>query len=222
MIFNDGNQWHFIVDINAYMRERNFYEMRACSARNNGRDMYVDEKFKQQQKLCRDNGLAALWYQFPYQNAGTPEQQADFFLNAVGNLLPNERVMLDTEGGSGLASPTEFALRWFAVVEKEFNTIGWIYVPQSLSSALSPAKIGNRITKAPRYASGDPYDKWGPTPTWAHDIHQYSQNAYFPGANGPGDSNFSKWSLEVLLARSTPQSNVDDDDYSSSPLIMVQ
>jgi hypothetical protein len=63
--------------IPAYLRERDTYEMRACSASN--ACLLVDSQFYQQREA-----MAAIHYfrayQFPYQNAGFPKYQGGSLL----------------------------------------------------------------------------------------------------------------------------------------------
>ena len=199
MEFNDGNQWNYVVDPNAYMRSREMYEYRACSAKdvNGVFSMYQDTRFDEQRaRMSACQGL--LFYQFPYQDF-TPEAQADYFCNIIGTLRSNEMVMLDTEEGSGLTNPADFANRWLTRVEARLNTLAWVYVPRTLSAALSRKVTGNRIVKAPRY-SGDA--TIGLKPNWSYDVHQYSDKGLFPGSDdGIGDVNVTTWSVSQLLAR---------------------
>lgn len=196
MLFNDGNQWHFVTDPDAYPHP--MYEMRAASARNGV--PYVDPQFHRQRELLQPRVGGFLIYQFPYQNAGSPESQADFFCRAVGTLRPNEMVMLDTEAGSGLVDPADFMRRWCRIVESRLQTLAWIYVPKALAGQLTRAVTGNRIVKAPRYSGNAGR---GTPPDWPHDVWQYTDRGPFPGsAHGPGDVNTTEWSLPELLKRS--------------------
>jgi len=139
-----------------------------------------------------------LHYQFPYENAGTPERQADFFCNAIGELRPNEMVMLDTEGASGLRDPADFTLRWYSVVEPRLRTLSWSYVPRDLRNSLTRAVTGRRIVKVPYYSG---HSGVGTAPSWPYDVHQYTDRGPFPGSpHGPGDCNVTGWTTEGLLA----------------------
>lgn len=196
MEFNDGNRWHYVTDFDRYVRERQMYEMRTCSAQA-GR-MYIDPQFRSQRQNLQPRLHAYLHYQFPYQNAGTPERQAEFFCAAIGELRDNEMVMLDTEAGSGLRDPADFMRRWCAIVEPRLNTLAWIYIPSALAGSLTRAVTGPRIVKAPRYSGnagiGDP-------PWWPHDVHQYTDRGYFPGSNEPGDVNVTSLTVNEMLTR---------------------
>lgn len=206
MEFNDGNQWHFVTDVDRYVRERSMYEMRTCSAKN-GR-MYVDPQFRGQRERVQPRVRGYLHYQFPYQNAGSPERQATFFCDAIGELRDNEMVMLDTEAESGLRDPADFMRRWCAVVEPRLRTLAWIYVPSALAGSLTRAVTGSRIVKAPRYSGGE---RIGPTPSWPHDVHQYTKCGRFPGSeHGPGDVNVTALTVEQMLARCRPQRKDND------------
>lgn len=196
MEFCDGNQWHYITHPDRYRHP--MYEMRTCSARG-GRHMYVDPQFASQRAMMQPRVQGYLHYQFPYQNAGTPEAQAEFFIRALGELRPNEMVMLDTEDASGLQDPAWFVRRWCAVVESRLRTLAWIYVPKGLARALNRDVTGPRIVKAPRYSG---HSRKGSAPNWAHDVWQYTDRGPFPGsAHGPGDCNTTTWSVAALLDR---------------------
>lgn len=197
-VFNDGNQWHYVTDPDAYVREHpEVYEMRTCSARD-GR-MYVDSQFASQRRLMQPRVRGYLHYQFPWQNAGTPEAQAKFFCDVLGELRLNEMVMLDTEEGSGLIDPADFVRRWCAVVEPRLRTRAWIYVPSALAGKLTREVTGQRIVKAPRYSG---HSGIGAIPHWPHDVHQYTKAGPFPGSpHGPGDCNVTSWTVDQLLSR---------------------
>lgn len=198
MQFCDGNQWHYVTNVDAYLGAGfDMYEMRTCSARN-GR-MYVDLQFENQRRLLQPRLRGYLHYQFPYQNAGTPEDQANFFCNAIGELRPNEMVMLDTEEGSGLKDPVNFTRRWCNIVEPRLRTLAWNYVPSALAKQLTREVTARRIVKAPRYSG---HSGVGAVPYWPHDVHQYTKEGPFPGSpHGPGDRNITSWTTEGLLAR---------------------
>lgn len=193
--FNDGNQWHFITDPNAYAQNRLLYEMRVCSGSTGS--MLIDTSWVQQRAAIQPLLDGMLYYQKPY-NKESPEAQANLFCDLLGRLAPNEMVMLDIEGDINVPDPADFVRRWCAVVEPRLNTLAWIYVPQSLSGALTRAVTGNRIVKAPKYSGTD---QRGPAPTWDHDVHQYSDKGWFPGGNGPGDANFTDLTVPQMLDR---------------------
>lgn len=195
MEFNDGNKWHFVTAARAYPYP--MYEMRTCSA--SGGRMYVDPQFASQRAMLQPRVAGYLHYQFPYQNAGSPEQQAHFFCDALGALRPGEMVMLDTEAGSGLTDPAGFLRRWCAVVEPRLGTLAWVYVPRDLARALNRDVTGRRIVKAPRYSG---HAGKGAPPDWPHDVWQYTDRGHFPGSpHGPGDCNHTDWTVQQLLAR---------------------
>ena len=199
MEFNDGNKYHYVTDANSYARHRDMYEMRTCSAING--QMYVDPQFEYQRRILQPLMRGYLHYQFPYQNAGSPEKQADFFCNVIGTLRSNEMVMLDTEGASGLSDPCDFAVRWCARVEARFSTLCWIYVPQALARVLTREVLGPRLIKAPRYSGNA---NRGTPPSWSYDVWQYTDRGFFPGSpHGPGDVNYSDLTTQQLLDRCT-------------------
>lgn len=198
MEFNDGNQWHYITNVDTYVREREMYEMRACSARD-GRRMYVDPQFASQRDLVQPRVRAYLHYQFSYQNAGSPEQQADFLCDTLGSLRPNEMVMLDVESTSGLVDPANFVRCWCARVELRLGTLAWVYVPRELADRVTRDVTGSRVVKAPRYSG---YDGRGKPPSWSYDVWQYTDKGYFPGsAHGPGDCNYTELTVNDILTR---------------------
>ena len=196
--FCDGNKWHYVTVPDAYLRAHpDMYEMRTCSATNG--QMYVDPQFALQRRVLQARVRGYLHYQFPYQNAGTPERQAEFFCNALGELRPNEMVMLDTEDASGLRDPADFVRRWCAVVEPRLRTLAWIYVPSGLARKLTRAVTGQRVVKAPRYSG---HAGRGTPPSWPYDVWQYTDRGPFPGSpHGPGDGNTTAWTVDQLLVR---------------------
>lgn len=199
-IFNDGNRWHYVVDPDEYVRHRDVYEMRTCSADpDSGYEMYVDPQFANQRAELQPRLKAYLHYQFPYQRAGSPEAQAEFFIDALGgSLRDNEMVMLDTESASGLIDPVGFTRQWCSVVENELKTRAWIYVPSALAGQLTRDVTGTRIVKAPRYSGGR--DR-GSAPWWPFDVHQFTDRGYFPGCHDVGDVNYTTLSPAQMLLR---------------------
>jgi GH25 family lysozyme M1 (1,4-beta-N-acetylmuramidase) len=199
--FNDGNTWHVVTDPAAYMSARSVYMHRAASARDGV--PYVDPTFLDHR--TRMAQLPALvWYQFLYTNAGSPEAQADFFLAAIGDgLYDNEMVMVDPEVGGGFTNlnVVEFTQRWLDRVENALDTRAWVYVPSSLSVGLSRTFTKDRIVMAPRYSGKA---ERGAAPWWSYDVHQYTDQGVFPGANGPGDTSFTTLTAEDMLRRCNP------------------
>jgi len=193
--FSDGNQWHYITDPAAYERARLMYEYRVASGSTG--QMLVDTQWVQQRAAMQPLLDGMLYYQKPY-NKESPEAQANLFCDILGHLAPNEMVMLDIEGDINVPDPADFVRRWCAVVEPRLNTLAWIYIPQSLSGALTRAVTGNRIIKAPKYSGTD---QRGPAPSWPYDVHQYSDRGWFPGGNGPGDANFTDLTVPQMLDR---------------------
>jgi len=195
MDWNDGNQYHYITDSAAYERACLMYEYRVLSGSTG--QMLTDTRFAQQRAAMQPLLDGMLYYQKPY-NKETPEAQATLFCDLLGHLAPNEMVMLDIEGDINVPDSADFVRRWCAVVEPRLNTLAWIYVPQSLSGALTRAVTGNRIVKAPKYSGTD---QRGPAPSWPHDVHQYTDKGVFPGGNGPGDANFTDLTVPQMLDR---------------------
>jgi hypothetical protein len=194
--FNDGSMYRVVSDPPALLRERQVYMHRAASARSGV--PYVDPTFADHR--ARLSGLPLLvWYQYVYQNAGTPEAQADFLCKAIGTLRPNETVMIDIETGGGITDPQDFARRWLAVVEPRLLCLAWVYVPGALAAALPRTFTGDRVVMAPRYSGTA---SRGAAPTWPHDVHQYTDQGHFPGCTQSGDTSYTALSLETLKARS--------------------
>lgn len=195
MEFNDGSQYRVVTDPSRNRRERPMYEFRACSA-TNGRNKYRDTAFDRHRRDFR--GHPVLMYQFPYQNAGSPEAQADFFLSIVSPLGDLDMMMIDTEIMSGLVDPREWTRRWLRHVEAKTGKLCWIYVPSHLLKPLDRSLTGPRIVKAPRYSGSA---RIGAKPWWSHDVHQYTDRGYFPGCPQSGDVNVTSWTVQDLLRR---------------------
>lgn len=200
--FNDGSQYRIVSNPTEHLKHRRMFETRVCSAKN-GRDLYIDTAFRRHRSELGPHLEALLLYAFPYQNAGSPEAQARYFIDALGgSLRPNEMVMLDTESGSGLNNPADFMRRWCAVVERTLDTLAWIYVPMDLSRALNRSVTGDRLTKKPRYSGGPGKGK---PPTWEYDPRrdawQYTDKGWFPGCPQSGDCNTIDLTISEMLTR---------------------
>lgn len=195
MDFNDGSQYCIVVDPIKHKRERQLFEFRVASARSG--KLYVDTAFKHHRYSMADMP-ALLMYQFVY-GQWSPEEQANFFCNTIGELRPNEMVMLDIEVESHISNPADFARRWLQVVETTLQTLAWVYVPGPLSDQLTREVTGDRIVKAPRYSGGT---HKGKPPNWPHDVHQYSDKGYFPGCpNERGDVNYTELTIAEVLSK---------------------
>lgn len=195
--FNDGSQYRVVTNPDAYLRERDMFETRVSSAKN-GRTLYVDTAFQRHRDQLGPRLRALLLYHFPYQNAGPPEHQANWFCDVLGALRPNEMVMLDTESASGLRDPADFMRRWCGVVEQRFGTLCWVYVPRDLSGPLNRGVTGERLVKAPRYSG---HGGRGTPPNWAHDVWQFTDRGPFPGCSQSGDVNYTALSVDQMLTR---------------------
>lgn len=202
MIYSDVNEWHRIIDPVAYVDSgRDLLEYRVATAQSpDFRVLTQDHYWRTHRRMCAEHGIASVLYQFPYQTAGTPEQQAEYFCGLVEPLRDNEMVMIDIEGRGKLANPVNFLRRWLAVVEPRLNTRAWVYVPRSFASKLTREVTGDRIVKAPDYDAndGEPHSP----PTWPHDVWQFSSKAELPGGNVPtGDANITDWTTQQLIDR---------------------
>lgn len=206
MEFNDGSQYRVVTDPERHMRERELYCFRAASTRNGA--MYVDTAFEQHRAtLANMRGL--MIYQYVYVSA-SPEETADFFLRALGDLRENEMVMVDPEVGGGFTNDNApaWVQRWLNRVETALDTRAWIYVPKAISIGLNRNFTKDRIIMAPRYtrdaATGLMSPNRGISPDWPHDVHQFTDNGYFPGCTQTGDTNFTALTVDEMLRRCNP------------------
>lgn len=206
MDFNDGSQYREVTNFAAYMAERDIYCCRAASA--SGGVPYVDTAFARHRAGFA--GIKALcFYQFPYTGAGSPETQANFFINNAlgGALRAHEMVMIDPEAGGGFDSTNvqDWVRRWLAVVEPALNTRAWIYVPSALSAGLPRSFTDPRIVMAPRYSGTATR---GLAPSWPYDIHQYTDIGYFPGLGNntgtTGDADYTALTTDQILTTCNP------------------
>lgn len=199
MDFNDGSEYRVVTDPAAHLAARDTFCFRVASARNG--IPYLDTAFSwHRRELSRMPAL--LMYQFVWADAGTPEEQARYFVDAIGTLRPNEMVMLDIEAGGSIPDPVDFTRRWLAVVEPALNTRAWIYIPSTLADRLTPAVTGDRLRMAPRYSGTD---QRGPAPWWPHDVHQYTDRGPFPGCPHTGDVSHTDLTAQQLLDRCQPE-----------------
>lgn len=202
MLLNDGSQYRIVTDPAAHMAAREVFAFRAASARG-GTDLYVDTAFRQH-RIELAAMPALVMYQFVYATLQTPEAQARFFLDALGGPLSvNEMVMVDPEVGGGFTTKNaaDWVQRWLATVEPVLQALAWVYVPGALATALAPV-VGDRIVMAPRY-SGTPERTF--TPTWPHEVHQFTDRGDFPGCTQPGDLSYTALTAEDMLRRCNPQ-----------------
>jgi hypothetical protein len=192
MEFNDGSSYRVVTDPARHLRERPMFIGRAASARNAG--LYVDTSLAHHRTTLASMPLL-VWYQYVWSQWG-PETQAQFLIDTLGYLKPNETVMLDIETAAGIADPADFSRRWLAHIEPRLKCRAWIYVPGALYPALAPL-IGGRVVVMPHYSG---------VPTWPHDVHQYTDRGYFPGCpdQAGGDVNRTALTVPQLLARSRP------------------
>jgi GH25 family lysozyme M1 (1,4-beta-N-acetylmuramidase) len=195
VIFNDGSQYRVLTNPDAQLAAgRTLFAYRVASVRNGA--PYVDTEFRTHRARTAHKFRATLLYQYVHA-ALTPESQADFFLNAVGNGLQSpEMVCLDAESAAGFTSTNVpiFAQRWLSRVESALNTRAWLYVPGALAAGLVPL-AADRVIWAPHYSA---------VPTWRHDVHQYTDSGPFPGCAQSGDTSRTSLTAEQLLARCNP------------------
>lgn len=206
MDYNDGNQWHYVLDPPAYAAARTVYEMRAMSGTTG--TMLVDTRWAQQRAAVGPLVECFVHYQKPYAGQ-SPERQAGDFCALVDELRPNEAVLYDGEADLDVPDRVDFARRWLGVVEPRLGTLCQVYVPGALRGEFPRSVTGPRLVKAPHYSA---------TPTWPHDIHQFSDRASFPGGNGPGDANRTALTAAQILARCRPASDLD----WTTPLARIQ
>lgn len=199
MDFNDGSMYRVVADPARQLAERQLYMHRLGSVRLGV--PYVDPTFADhRRRLARMPGL--VWYQYVHAAPG-PEAQADVLCYTLGRLAQNEMVMLDLEPGSatnpsGLttANVQDFAARWLAVVEMRLSCLAWLYVPGSFAAAVPRSFTGARVVMAPHYSG---------TPSWPHDVHQYTESGYFPGCTQTGDVSRTSLTVAEMLRRCNPR-----------------
>jgi GH25 family lysozyme M1 (1,4-beta-N-acetylmuramidase) len=200
--FNDGSQYRVLSNPDAqFTAGREMYAYRASSARNGA--LYVDTAFDHHREITGTGFKATLIYQYAWQ-AFTPEIQANYFASALSfGLQRHEMVCLDLELGGGFTATNVgvFATAWLTAVEALLDCKAWVYVPGALSSALSGSQTAGRIVWAPRYSGGP---ERGAEPTWRHDVHQYTNQGFFPGCDQTGDVSYTSLSPEEMLRRCNP------------------
>jgi hypothetical protein len=202
MEFNDGSQYRVLTNLDAYVGAgRDTYMFRASSATNGV--PYTDTQFGHHRSIAAPL-RAVIMYQFPWENAGTPESQADYLCNILGGgLCTNEMVMLDMEAASKIVNPVDFARRWLARVESRLQTLAWLYVPSSLAGPLGRGFTGPRIVMAPRYPPNTTIPRGDP-PGWSHDVWQYTDRGFFPGCAQTGDTSTTSLTATEMLIRCNP------------------
>jgi GH25 family lysozyme M1 (1,4-beta-N-acetylmuramidase) len=201
VIFNDGSQYRVLDSPQAQINAgRELFAYRVASTRVG--QMYVDRSFDYHRSATAKM-KATLLYQFTFVTLSA-EAQAGFFLATVGRALQqHEMVCLDLETGGGFTpdNVASFASRWLNIVEPALDTKAWLYVPGALASPLTGPLSADRVIWAPRYSGTA---ERGSAPSWRHDVHQYTDRGPFPGCAQVGDTSYTAYTSQQLLARCNP------------------
>jgi hypothetical protein len=152
---------------------------------------YTDQHFA----AYRAGALAAgidfiLYYHYGYPQYNTPVAEADWQRNVVGNIRPQDMVILDFEENVSQAT-ADWAYNWLAQSERLYGKLPGIYAS---SYYIQQRLQDNRLARYPLWLANWQYtpDERPPVPApWtAYEFVQYTDRATnIPGIAGTVDAN---------------------------------
>lgn len=182
---NDVASFQAPIDWNTYKNNANFVIMKATEG--NG---FLDPTFHTFQNGARGANMPIGYYHFARPDLGnTPQAEAQWFLNSIGNLNIGEVLFLDYE--VSFATPVSWCKSWLDYVHDHTNnTKGLIYLNQALAtgydwSSLVNAGYGLWIAAY----TGSPLNNNYNGGSWGHNakIQQWTNNQTVPGLGSVAD-----------------------------------
>ena len=168
----DISEFQDSIDAGAYIRGG--HTCLIVRAHNGNR---ADYKWPARRDYLRPYPFDALgWYQYLVDERSASEQ-AHMFIATVGDLRPNEFVIVDSEEGSG--DQTARVQAWLDVVDPHYGKKSTIYASESwFGDKLGGALRWRRPRWVAAYRSTEP--------TLPHELWQYNDHSNLPGISGDG------------------------------------
>lgn len=124
---NDVSSYQGDIDFATYKNNSQFVLAKATEGRG-----FIDPKFKRNQEQARGVGLVIGFYHFARSDLGnTPESEADYFLNLVGQLKEGELLALDYECPNQVQAHVDWCKKWLDYVYSKTKVKPFIYLNQS-------------------------------------------------------------------------------------------
>ena len=127
IVGNDVASYQGDINYDVYKNNTNFVIMK--STEGNG---FVDPKFKRNQSESRRVNLPLGYYHFARPDLGnTPEAEANFFLQTLGELKPGEVLCLDYEPPVQTQADVDWCKKWLDFVQAKTKVKSFVYLNQS-------------------------------------------------------------------------------------------
>ena len=169
------------VDFNKLKTELDFVIIKATESID-----YVNPLFSLHRKLANEAGLALGFYHFARPEEGhTPEEEADHFINTLGNLIQGEVLYLDWEPNWG-GNAGDYAVRFLNHVSAHYNGIKpLIYLNISLKNGHDWSQVinGGYGLWLADYTNNEPAHPWAVIA-----LQQMNSSTQYPGVNGNVDA----------------------------------
>lgn len=175
----DISNWQGLVNYDALRGAASFVIMKATEG-----NYYIDKYLVRNKAEARRVGLLVGYYHFA-NGAATAEEQADYFVKALGDLEKGEILVLDYE--THYSDPVDFCKRFLDRVHSQTGVKPLVYLNQSLANGhdWEPVIAGDYGLWLAQYDNNSSGVNANPWPVTA--MKQYTSSGSIPGIGGKVD-----------------------------------
>jgi GH25 family lysozyme M1 (1,4-beta-N-acetylmuramidase) len=151
---------------------------------------YVDKHYKTFRTAAESIGIdVIIHYHYAYPQFNKAPDEANWQKQVIGDIRPNDVIMLDLEEKNPSGATAQWALDWLSTAESLWGRLPVIYAYQSFIQAYLQ---DDRLTRYPLIYARWTYDAnsrpAAPSPWKSYWALQYSDKEKVPGVNEPVDA----------------------------------
>lgn len=186
IVGNDISKYQGDIDYGVYKNNTNFVIIKVSEGVG-----FQDPKFVRNRKEAREKGIPIGWYHFCRPDLGnSPEAEAQYYLDTIGQLQDGELLLLDYEPNPRLPLHVPWCKRWLDYVTQKTGCKPLIYMSESVIAefdwkSVADAGYGLWIAKYANPNSPDAAFNDGEWPFTA--MYQWTSTQKVPGIAGPVD-----------------------------------
>jgi len=199
---NDISKWQGDVNFDVFKNNTQFVIVKATEG--NG---YKDPKLDRNRTEARRVGLLLGFYHFARPDLGnTPEKEAQYFLDTVGELREGELLALDYECPNQKQSDVDWCKKWLDYVFEKTKIKPFIYLNQSQIYSFNWQNViaGSYALWVARYTYNPLNNNFDASEFKTAAMQQWSNNQQVPGASGGIDGNVFFGDLATLKKYGKP------------------
>lgn len=213
---NDISKWQGDVNFDVFKNNTQFVIVKATEG--NG---YTDPKLDRNRSEARRVGLLLGFYHFARPDLGnTPEKEAQYFLDKVGEIKEGELLALDYECPNQKQSDVDWCRKWLDYVFERTKIRPFIYLNQSQIYNFNWANVisGSYALWIARYTYNPYNNNFDPSEFKNAAMQQWSNAQQVPGASGGIDGNVFFGDLATLKKYGKPAAPAPQPPQPPAPI----